>query len=159
MASKQCTACGGPAKYKCPACEAGYCSVGCCRAHRAEGCHPQAQTALPTAAAQPTASSQSASTLAPAATSSGEAEGEDDDDDEKKHRLRPEDLQRLDSSPRVRELLADPDLRALIEAVRRDPNPVQAIRTLRQQAGFEELVRALLGAASGEAGGLITSKR
>ncbi|KAJ2805181.1 Zinc finger HIT domain-containing protein 3 [Coemansia helicoidea] len=140
MANAPCTVCGEAAKYKCPACEARYCSVGCCRAHRAEGCMPQAQPAPPAPAAQGTANA------------GGDNDGNEkgDEEEDAKHRLRPEDLQRLDGSARVKELLADPCNRALIEAVRRDPHPLQAIRALRQQAGFEELARALLCAAGSE---------
>ncbi|KAJ2715865.1 Zinc finger HIT domain-containing protein 3 [Coemansia spiralis] len=138
MVSSLCSVCGEAAKYKCPACEARYCSVGCCRAHRAGSCMPQTQPAQPAPAAPSTAGDSNAN-------------GDDaNDDDEAKHRLRPEDLQKLDGSARVKELLADPRNRMLIEAVRRDPHPVQAIRALRQQAGFEELAHAILSATGGD---------
>ncbi|KAJ2783324.1 Zinc finger HIT domain-containing protein 3 [Coemansia javaensis] len=137
MASKQCTVCDkAAAKYKCPACAAGYCSVACCQAHRARLCDPppaHSDSRPPPAAAKP--------------ADDGDGDG---DDEEQKHRLRPEDLQRLDRSARVQVLLADPGARALIEAVRRDPSPLQAIRVLRQRPDFEALAQALLAAASGE---------
>lgn len=76
--------------------------------------------------------------------------GEDGDDDEEEelYRLRPKDMQKLNDSGHVKELLRDPTLRALLEAAHRDSNPVEAIHKLRQRPEFEALAQALISATS-----------
>ncbi|KAJ1947753.1 hypothetical protein GGF37_000129 [Kickxella alabastrina] len=78
--------------------------------------------------------------------STNAAQVNDDDEEEAKHRLTAEDLNKLDTSTRVKELLMNPETRALLEAVRKDPSPLEAIRALRQRSDFEELVQALISA-------------
>ncbi|KAJ2892116.1 hypothetical protein IWW38_003342 [Coemansia aciculifera] len=132
-----CTVCSEVvSKYKCPTCRAGYCSVKCFKLHKIEPCAPPAvHNTLPAAA-----------TTAAAVAGEKEHFGSRDDDEEEKHRLTPDDLKKLDSSAQVKELLTNPNMRALLEAVRKDPNPVEAIRALRQRSDFEALAQALIGA-------------
>ncbi|KAJ2157312.1 hypothetical protein GGF46_004589 [Coemansia sp. RSA 552] len=129
MAGRLCTVCSdSAAKYKCPKCEAGYCSVKCFRVHKTEPCQAPA-----TGSRGPP----------PAGDAAGSSER---NDDEEAHRLTAEDLQKLGGSEHVKQMLADPDIRALVEAARRDPDPVQAVRLLRQRPDFERLAQALIGA-------------
>ncbi|KAJ2796186.1 hypothetical protein H4R20_005613 [Coemansia guatemalensis] len=145
MVGKLCTVCDeAVSKYKCPKCEAGYCSVGCFRIHKSEPCVSSADRH---AAAQST--SVEARKDSAAGGRDANSNDDEDDDEEKQHRLTPEDLQKLDSSIAVKELLADPRTRALLEAVRRDANPTQAIRMHRQRPDFEQLVQAMLDATAG----------
>ncbi|KAJ2494347.1 Zinc finger HIT domain-containing protein 3 [Coemansia sp. RSA 2052] len=137
MGGEACTVCSETiSKYKCPTCRAGYCSVKCFKLHKLEPCAPPPVHCTPSAA--------------PAKDRSlklGEKERTGgDDDEEEKHRLSPGDLQRLDDSTRVKGLLMNPNMRALLEAVRKDPNPVETIRALRQRPDFEELAQALISA-------------
>ncbi|KAJ2078694.1 hypothetical protein H4R24_004301 [Coemansia sp. RSA 988] len=144
MGDKLCTVCGETAsKYKCPKCETGYCSVGCFRIHKSEPC---------VSSADRRAAAQSSSLETGKDISGGNRDisdnGDEDDEEEKQHRLTPQDLQKLDSSVPVKELLADPRARALLEAVRKDANPTQAIRVHRQRPDFEQLVQAMLDATT-----------
>ncbi|KAJ1835093.1 hypothetical protein LPJ63_001398 [Coemansia sp. RSA 2711] len=137
MGDKQCAVCTDSlAKYKCPTCKIGYCSLKCWKQHKLEPCAP------PETASQQPPSANPSSSVPP-------ADGIPDDDEEK-HRLSPEDLHKLDGAARVKEMLANPQLRALIESVRADPDPVQAIRVLRQRPDFEELAQAMLEATDSQ---------
>ncbi|PIA13779.1 hypothetical protein COEREDRAFT_48341 [Coemansia reversa NRRL 1564] len=141
--AKLCTVCSEAAsKYKCPNCEAGYCSVGCFRIHKSEPCVSSADR-------RATVQSNSVKTELKHNSSHDSNNEEDDDDEEKQHRLTLEDLKRLDNSVPVKEMLTDPRLRTLLEAVRRDSNPTQSIRVHRQRSDFEQLVQAMLDATSG----------
>ncbi|KAJ2001768.1 Zinc finger HIT domain-containing protein 3 [Coemansia thaxteri] len=140
MGGEACTVCWEAAsKYKCPTCRIGYCSVKCFKQHKLEPCIVPAATA--TSAPASTRATQTRERVP-----FGLAELEAADDEEEKHRLTPADLGRLDDSAPVKELLMNPSIRALLEAVRKDPNPVEAIRALRQRPGFEALAQALIGA-------------
>lgn len=118
-------------KYKCPRCWAGYCSVKCSKIHKEEPCG-----AVPTQA------------VVKPKKNAGNSGEDDDDDEEEMYRLRPKDMQRLNDSGHVKELLRDPALRALLEAAHRDSNPVEAIHKLRQRPEFEALAQALISATS-----------
>ncbi|KAJ1964096.1 hypothetical protein GGI12_001642 [Dipsacomyces acuminosporus] len=73
--------------------------------------------------------------------------GDEDDEEEQKYRLKPEDLQKLERSARVKGLLMNPNIRALMNQVRKDASPAEAVRVLRQRsAEFEELVQAFIQA-------------
>ncbi|KAJ2626741.1 hypothetical protein IW137_005851 [Coemansia sp. RSA 1287] len=125
--SKLCTVCStSVAKYKCPICTSGYCSVSCYKVHKSEPC------------TRPESTQKHESPAAPAE--------DKDDEEEEKHRLGADDLRRVGESPRVRELLECPQTRELIERVHKDADPVQAIRVLRQHPEFEQLVQAMLEA-------------
>ncbi|KAJ2446585.1 hypothetical protein GGH19_000453 [Coemansia sp. RSA 1807] len=125
--SKLCTVCStSVAKYKCPICTSGYCSVSCYKVHKSEPC------------TRPEPTQKHESPAAPAE--------DKDDEEEEKHRLGADDLRRVGESPRVRELLECPQTRELIERVHKDADPVQAIRVLRQHPEFEQLVQAMLEA-------------
>ncbi|KAJ1779241.1 hypothetical protein LPJ77_000617 [Coemansia sp. RSA 2523] len=125
--SKLCTVCStSVAKYKCPICTSGYCSVSCYKVHKSEPC------------TRPESTQKHESPVAPAE--------DKDDEEEEKHRLGADDLRRVGESPRVRELLECPQTRELIERVHKDADPVQAIRVLRQHPEFEQLVQAMLEA-------------
>ncbi|KAJ2413819.1 Zinc finger HIT domain-containing protein 3 [Coemansia sp. IMI 209128] len=143
MGGETCTVCcEAVSKYKCPTCRAGYCSVKCFKLHKLEPCAPP-DRGTPTVA--PTSTG-------PALKQSEKARiGADYDEEEEKHRLAPSDLQKLDESARVKGLLMNPNMRALLEAVRTDPSPVEAIRALRQRPDFEELAQALIGATDSTA--------
>ncbi|KAJ2374468.1 hypothetical protein IW150_003086 [Coemansia sp. RSA 2607] len=141
MSTRQCTVCNeSAAKYKCPKCRIGYCSVKCFKIHKTEPCMA-ADSENITTTQKPVAPAQN--TLAANANATNIDE---DDEEEAKYRLKPEDLQKLDSSEEVRELLLNPELRSLMEAVCKDPNPVEAIRILRQRSDFETLVQAFISA-------------
>ncbi|KAJ2493800.1 hypothetical protein IWW37_000186 [Coemansia sp. RSA 2050] len=140
MGGETCTVCSEAAsKYKCPTCRAGYCSVKCFKLHKLEPCAPPDCSTPTVAPSKDPAFKQS---------EQGRIGG---DDDEEKHRLTPSDLQKLDESAQVKGLLMNPNMRALLEAVRKDPNPVETIRALRQRPDFEELARALIGATDSTA--------
>ncbi|KAJ2611297.1 Zinc finger HIT domain-containing protein 3 [Coemansia sp. RSA 1365] len=142
--AKLCTVCGEAAsKYKCPNCEAGYCSVGCFRIHKSEPCVSSADRR---AAAQ---SSSVKTEQQHESSHNSNIEEEEDDEEEKLHRLTLEDLKKLDNSVPVKKMLTDPRLRTLLEAVRQDSNPIQSIRVHRQRSDFEQLVQAMLDATSG----------
>ncbi|KAI8324699.1 hypothetical protein GQ54DRAFT_55764 [Martensiomyces pterosporus] len=153
--SSPCTICNeSAAKYKCPTCRAGYCSVKCFRIHKTEPCAPQ----LPQKSQTHSGTASQRRPEAPGSRNkvdkgSGERvdgiDSDGGDDEEEQYRLRPEDLQKLDKSVRVKELLMNPNMRMLMEAVRSDANPTEAIRVLRQRSDFEELVQALLRATEG----------
>ncbi|KAJ2812500.1 hypothetical protein H4S07_001357 [Coemansia furcata] len=136
MGGATCTVCSeAVSKYKCPTCRAGYCSVKCFKLHKLEPCAP------------PDRSTPVAIPNQDRVLKQGEQERlGGDDEEEAKHRLTPSDLQKLDESAQVKRLLMNPNTRALLEAVRKDPNPVEAIRALRQRPDFEELAQALIGA-------------
>ncbi|KAJ2122619.1 hypothetical protein IW147_003281 [Coemansia sp. RSA 720] len=125
--SKLCTVCStSVAKYKCPICTSGYCSVSCYKVHKSEPCtrpEPIQKHEFPAVIAE-----------------------DKDDEEEEKHRLGVDELRRVGESLRVRELLESPQMRELIEQVHKDADPVQAIRVLRQRAEFEQLVQAMLEA-------------
>ncbi|KAJ2634613.1 Zinc finger HIT domain-containing protein 3 [Coemansia sp. RSA 1286] len=154
MKTKLCTVCNeADAKYKCPKCNAGYCSVACYKVHKTEPCvapdnnntstqHRQQLTSYGT-------TNKSTLPLPPSSTIDG-APNIDDEDEEAKHQLGPEDLDKLQHSERVKELLANPAIRSLLDAVRKDPNPVEAIRILRQRPDFELLAQALIDATKNE---------
>ncbi|KAJ2747975.1 Zinc finger HIT domain-containing protein 3 [Coemansia sp. BCRC 34301] len=140
MGGGTCTVCSEAiSKYKCPTCRAGYCSVKCFKVHKLEPC------ALPPVHSTPPAALTKGRALKP-----GEKEriggGDDDVDEEERHRLTPDDLKKLDDSAQVKGLLMNPNTRALLEAVCKAPNPVEAIRALRQRPDFEELAQALISA-------------
>ncbi|KAJ1941999.1 hypothetical protein FBU59_003335 [Linderina macrospora] len=130
----QCTICHDAAsKYKCPKCFVGYCSVKCFKIHKSEPCAaPAPEPPKPTPKPKP---KQQASAKVPEI---------DDEEEEEKHRLKAEDLKKLGTSIRLKELLQDPSLRTLIAAALADPDPISAIRSLRQQTGFEELAQELI---------------
>ncbi|KAJ2827702.1 Zinc finger HIT domain-containing protein 3 [Coemansia erecta] len=136
MSDKLCTICStSVAKYKCPKCKSGYCSVGCYKIHKTEPCtQPLPDVKLQT----------------PTARASAVPETTEEDEEEEKHRLNSDDLKKLGASAQVKELLADPQVRALMESVHSDPDPVQAVRILRQRADFEQLVQAMLEATDSQ---------
>ncbi|KAJ2860765.1 Zinc finger HIT domain-containing protein 3 [Coemansia aciculifera] len=136
MGGETCTVCSeAVSKYKCPTCRAGYCSVKCFKLHKLEPCAPLDHS---TPAAAPNKDR--------ILKQSEQERIGGDDEEEEKHRLTPSDLQKLDESAQVKQLLMNPNTRALLEVVRKDPNPVEAIRALRQRPDFEELAQALIGA-------------
>ncbi|KAJ2063253.1 Zinc finger HIT domain-containing protein 3 [Coemansia sp. S146] len=136
MGGETCTVCSeAVSKYKCPTCRAGYCSVKCFKLHKLEPCAPPDHST-------PAATPSRDRTLKQSEQEHIGGDGEE----EEKHRLTPSDLQKLDESTQVKQLLMNPNTRALLDAVRKDPNPVEAIRALRQRPDFEELAQALIGA-------------
>ncbi|KAJ1804648.1 hypothetical protein LPJ75_005531 [Coemansia sp. RSA 2598] len=149
MGTRVCTVCNeAEAKYKCPRCGSGYCSVACYKVHKTEPCAPlekngtgnqQPQTQQHTIRGpdRPSSATSSLSTIANAPIA-------DDEDEEAKHRLGAEDLEKLQRCDRVKELLANPEIRSLMDAVRNDQNPIEAIRILRQRPDFEQLAQALI---------------
>ncbi|KAJ2723845.1 hypothetical protein GGI07_002384 [Coemansia sp. Benny D115] len=145
----QCTVCNETvAKYKCPNCRVGYCSVKCFRIHKTEPCVSTTKTESDPASknTQNQARSSSGTVATKQATESssgGGGNGDDDDIEEAKHRLTEAELKRLDTAENVRELLTSPDLRALLQAVCNDPNPLEAIRALRLRPDFERLVQEM----------------
>ncbi|ORX73928.1 hypothetical protein DL89DRAFT_6737 [Linderina pennispora] len=127
----QCTVCHDAAsKYKCPKCLAGYCSVKCFKIHKSEPCAvPAPEPPKPTPKPQVSANIPEI----------------DNEEEEEKHRLKLADLQKLSSSIHLKEQLQNPNLRTLIAAALSDPDPVAAIRSLRQQQPeFEALAQELI---------------
>ncbi|KAJ2558756.1 Zinc finger HIT domain-containing protein 3 [Coemansia sp. RSA 1933] len=140
--SELCAVCSSAAaKYKCSNCYIRYCSVKCFKEHKAA-------TELCVAPEKPPNNTATAATIPVASSTKGGTAADLDvsEDDEAKHRLTVQDLEKLDSSEYVKRLLMNPNTRAMLDAVRKDQNPVEAIRMLRQRADFEDLVQALMHA-------------
>ncbi|KAJ1646800.1 hypothetical protein LPJ64_001740 [Coemansia asiatica] len=144
MKTRLCTVCNeAGAKYKCPKCSAGYCSVACYKVHKTEPCVSPEKNYSD--GQQPRTQQHATSdTGKPSSLTIANAPAVDDEDEKAKHRLGPEDLKKLHQADRVKELLANPEIRLLLDAVRKDPNPVEAIRILRQRPDFEQLAQALI---------------
>ncbi|KAJ1667005.1 Zinc finger HIT domain-containing protein 3 [Coemansia sp. RSA 1813] len=144
--SELCAVCSSVvAKYKCSNCYIRYCSVKCFKDHKTEKSCVAPEKPPNSAAASAVSEAASANR-----TKSGGSFDPDvnDDDEEAQHRLTAQDLAKLNSSEDVKRLLMYPNIRALVDAVRKDRNPVEAIRMLRQRSDFEELVQALINATS-----------
>ncbi|KAJ2852544.1 Zinc finger HIT domain-containing protein 3 [Coemansia brasiliensis] len=132
MKSKLCAVCNNSApKYKCPTCKVEYCSAKCFKDHKSM-CIPPVQN----------------TSQIPANSMSVSKESEEDDEEEEQHRLKEVDLQKLAKSDRVQQMLAYPEMRALMETVCSNSNPVQVVHALRQRPDFEQLVQAMLEATT-----------
>ncbi|KAI9477284.1 hypothetical protein LPJ78_004324 [Coemansia sp. RSA 989] len=128
MKTKLCAVCNNSApKYKCPTCKIEYCSAKCFKDHKSM-CVPPVQSTQQKPSNDVTVSKE--------------------DEEEEEHRLKEADLQKLTKSKRVQQMLAYPEIRALMETVNSNSNPVQVIHALRQRPDFEQLVQAMLEATS-----------
>ncbi|KAJ1984888.1 Zinc finger HIT domain-containing protein 3 [Coemansia umbellata] len=133
-------------KYKCPNCKIRYCSINCFKVHKTELClAPEPQTASSVS----TAGTSAAHLVKPKSSNNARSNDIDDDEEEAKHRLTFEDLQELNNSEQLKRLLMNPNIRAMLEAVHKTQDPMDAIRVLRQRSDFEELVQALIQASGG----------
>ncbi|KAJ2449934.1 hypothetical protein EV183_004593 [Coemansia sp. RSA 2336] len=130
MKTKLCAVCNNATpKYKCPTCKIEYCSAKCFKDHKSMCIAPVQSTQ------QKPANSTTASK-------------EEEEEEEQAHRLKEADLQKLAKSRRVQQMLAYPEIRALMETVSSNSNPVQVIHALRQRPDFEQLVQAMMEATS-----------
>ncbi|KAJ2402694.1 Zinc finger HIT domain-containing protein 3 [Coemansia sp. RSA 2559] len=129
------------AKYKCSNCYIRYCSAKCFKDHKATESCVAPEKKPNNAAIAPSSAAQSAR--------HGAVNPDvNEEEEEARHRLTLQDLAKLDGADDVKQLLMNPNIRAMADAVRNDQNPVEAIRMLRQRSDFEELVQALINATS-----------
>ena len=140
-----CGVCTEPSpKYKCPRCELRYCSLQCYKRHKETPCEPSAASLQ---AATLRAKHQH-SRHAVARGSHGNADDDDDDDDDTRGNeertagadILPEQLLGLlAESESVRQRLANPHLRAVLEAIVASKRPAKALeRELRSTVIFRE---------------------
>ncbi|XP_028840398.1 zinc finger HIT domain-containing protein 3 [Denticeps clupeoides] len=115
-------------KYRCPACQVRYCSVGCCKKHKEE-CKPQAR---PATAAAPEGRQPCAGAEEPLAVH--DLLNEDDQTDA----VPLPSLKQLGESEALRDLLLNPHLRRLLAAVDGAQNKAEAMKTAMQEPLFVE---------------------
>ncbi|KAK8795275.1 hypothetical protein WA588_004123, partial [Blastocystis sp. NMH] len=117
------------AKYKCPACNVGYCSVGCYKKHK-ESC--------------------SASETPVAKTDKRDKQqlSSDDDDDGRTditgHLIPKENLQRIKESETIRELLNEPYIQKAILSVMESDDKEKRLNELKGNSEFSILIDELL---------------
>ena len=123
-----CVVCGGPSKYRCPRCRDRYCSVSCCREHRAL-CEPttQTETENPVSKTEPPTESSS--------DTSGLLSGSQ--------------RERLEQSSWVREVLRSKRLTAAIDGILDAEDRSAELKRCRQNPEFESFVLGLLSELNG----------
>ncbi|NXD23361.1 ZNHI3 protein, partial [Spelaeornis formosus] len=127
---------GGAARYRCPRCHSAYCSVSCCRTHRAEHCTPEARREP-----QPEAAGQgSPPDPAHGPWALQDILSEEDEQD----RVPPQKLKLLGESEELRGLLQNPHLRQLLLAIDRAQDKSSLLRKFMQEPLFVEFADCCL---------------
>ncbi|NXV70984.1 ZNHI3 protein, partial [Atlantisia rogersi] len=133
-APQPCGVCGaaGAAKYRCPRCAAAYCSVPCCRTHRADGWAGRAQGSPTSCSAlsSPTDSPWSVDDIL----------AEDDEQD----RVPLQRLKLLGESEELRGLLLNPHLRQLLLTVDQAEDKSSLMKKYMQEPLFVEFADCCL---------------